>query len=75
VTKNAARVEAVEDLPRRLREAFFLARTGRPGPCLADICADVSAARFTSPPQLAIDLPGYRPPAAAQRSGQFTPDC
>jgi acetolactate synthase-1/2/3 large subunit len=75
VTKSAVQVGRVEDLPRRLREAFFLARTSRCGPCLVDIPADVSADRFSAPPRLEMDLPGYLPAGAAQRSGQFASDC
>src|ERR671926_61181 len=38
-------VRHVRDLAGIVREAFFLARTGRPGPVVIDIPKDVSAAR------------------------------
>src|ERR687886_793547 len=38
-------VREASDLPGVVREAFFLARTGRPGPVVIDIPKDVSAAR------------------------------
>ena len=61
ITKHNYLVQAPEDIPRILAEAFHLASTGRPGPVLVDIPKDVlqSATTFTWPPTL--DLPGYRP--------------
>ncbi len=41
VTKHNYLVTEVEDIPRVLKEAFFLARTGRPGPVHVDIPKDV----------------------------------
>ena len=41
-------VRDVRDLAGVVREAFFLARTGRPGPVVIDIPKDVSAARCSS---------------------------
>src|SRR5687767_14981235 len=38
-------VRAARDLPAIVREAFYLARSGRPGPVVIDIPKDVSAAR------------------------------
>ncbi|MFC7763634.1 acetolactate synthase large subunit [Catellatospora bangladeshensis] len=61
ITKHNFLVQAAEDLPRVLAEAFHLAATGRPGPVLVDIPKDVLQAQttFSWPP--ALDLPGYRP--------------
>ena len=61
ITKHNYLVQAPEDIPRILAEAFHLASTGRPGPVLVDIPKDVlqSTTTFTWPPTL--DLPGYRP--------------
>lgn len=61
ITKHNFLVQAAEDLPRVLAEAFHLAATGRPGPVLVDIPKDVLQAQttFSWPPTL--DLPGYRP--------------
>ena len=44
ITKHNYLVKRVEDLPRVLKEAFYIARTGRPGPVVIDIAKDVFAA-------------------------------
>ena len=61
VTKHNYLVTNIQDLARILREAFYIARTGRPGPVLVDICKDVlnDETEFVFPEKL--DLPGYRP--------------
>ncbi len=41
ITKHNYLVKAVKDLPQVLKEAFFIARTGRPGPVTVDIAKDV----------------------------------
>lgn len=45
ITKHNYLVTRVEDLARTLREAFHIARTGRPGPVLVDVPKDVQNAR------------------------------
>ena len=61
ITKHNYLVQAPEDIPRIIAEAFHIAATGRPGPVLVDIPKDVLQAqtRFAWPPTL--ELPGYRP--------------
>ena len=44
ITKHNYLVKRVEDLPRVLKEAFFIASTGRPGPVVIDVAKDVFAA-------------------------------
>jgi acetolactate synthase I/II/III large subunit len=66
VTKHNYMVTRVEDLARVIREAFHIARTGRPGPVLIDICKDVQQASCEPEWSDEVDLPGYRP--------AFTPD-
>jgi acetolactate synthase I/II/III large subunit len=58
IAKAAIRVEAVEEIPRRLSEAFALAVSGRPGPVLVDIPLDLQLAELDAPPPTA--------PAAAE---------
>ena len=59
ITKHNYLVTEVADLARTVREAFHLARTGRPGPVLIDIAKDVQAAEaeFLYPEE--VELPGY----------------
>ena len=66
VTKHNYLVTDVEELAQTIREAFYIARTGRPGPVLVDIPKDVQNAstEFIYPTD-PIDLPGYHPPAQA----------
>ncbi len=61
ITKHNFLVTHADDLPRVFREAFHIARTGRPGPVLIDITKDAQLARFVPDWDVAMDLPGYRP--------------
>lgn len=47
ITKHNYLVKNPADLPRVLKEAFFIARTGRPGPVVVDIAKDVFAAEIS----------------------------
>lgn len=65
ITKHNYLVKRVEDLARALAEAFYIARTGRPGPTLVDIPLDVSKALLefnaaTDYPKH-VNIPSYRP--------------
>ncbi len=62
ITKHNYLVTRPEDVARSVREAFYIAQSGRPGPVLIDITKDAqqSACEFhweAAAPQ----LPGYRP--------------
>jgi acetolactate synthase-1/2/3 large subunit len=63
VTKHNVLVKRASDLPRIVREAFYIARTGRPGPVLVDVPKDVQVASMPMPEGMELDLPGYRPRA------------
>jgi acetolactate synthase-1/2/3 large subunit len=65
ITKHNYLVGHVDDLAATIREAFHVARTGRPGPVLVDIPKDVqiAEAEFDYPTE-PIRLPGYRPAPA-----------
>ncbi len=60
-TKHNYLVKDVKDLARIIKEAFYLARSGRPGPVLVDLPKDViqSTTNFTYPET--INLRGYKP--------------
>ena len=64
-TKHNYLVKDVRDLARVIREAFFLARSGRPGPVLVDLPKDVVAAKtdFKYPKNIAMK--GYKPTTEA----------
>ena len=61
ITKESYLVLNADSLARVIKEAFHLARTGRPRPVLIDVAKDVLSeqAHFSYPED--VDLPGYRP--------------
>lgn len=69
ITKHNYLVDDVRDLAHVFKEAFHIARTGRPGPVLIDIPKDVQMA--TAPfvwPEEPVRLPGYRPPESGSQN-------
>ncbi len=69
ITKHNYLVYDVEELAYTVREAFHVARTGRPGPVLIDLPKDVQNAvtEFVYP-EGEIVLPGYHPPQRADQT-------
>ena len=62
ITKHNYLVTAVEDIAPVMREAFYIARSGRPGPVLVDISKDAQLASIDyEPDDGPVSLPGYRP--------------
>jgi acetolactate synthase-1/2/3 large subunit len=63
ITKHNYLVKRTEDLGHVLREAFFIAGTGRKGPVLIDIPKDVSnkPIEYEFPDQKQVSLRGYQP--------------
>ena len=60
-TKHNYLVKSIEDLPRILKEAFYIAKSGRPGPVLVDIPKDITSeiAEFKYPDS--VNIPTYKP--------------
>ncbi|MCY4018527.1 MAG: biosynthetic-type acetolactate synthase large subunit [Chloroflexi bacterium] len=69
ITKHNYLVTDVRDLAYTMKEAFHIARTGRPGPVLVDVPKDVQLAETEFEyPEGEIRLPGYHPPSSAEES-------
>ncbi len=69
VTKHNYLVTDVDDLAYTIREAFHIARSGRPGPVLIDVPKDVQNEKTEFVyPEGEIILPGYQPPASASEA-------
>jgi len=60
-TKHNYLVTDAKDLPRILKEAFYIARTGRPGPVHVDIPKDVTAQIAEFDYNVELDLETYKP--------------
>ncbi|NPV08892.1 MAG: biosynthetic-type acetolactate synthase large subunit [Anaerolineae bacterium] len=61
ITKHNYLVGRVEELATVIKEAFHIARTGRPGPVLIDLPRDVALGKTVYEYPDRVDLPGYRP--------------
>ena len=59
ITKHNYLVKAAKDLPQVLKEAFFIARTGRPGPVTVDIAKDVFTQEIDYVYPEKVQLKGY----------------
>ncbi len=61
VTKHNYLVKRTEDLAKTLKEAFHIARTGRPGPVLVDLPKDVMLGEASFDYSDEVDIRGYKP--------------
>ncbi|MEA3338536.1 MAG: biosynthetic-type acetolactate synthase large subunit [Chloroflexota bacterium] len=77
ITKHNYMVTDVDDLAHTIHEAFYVARSGRPGPVLIDLPKDVQIAETDfMPPKEEVRLPGYQPvgagdPKAVRRAAEL----
>jgi acetolactate synthase-1/2/3 large subunit len=61
IVKHSFMVQDPREIPQAVHEAFYLARSGRPGPVLVDIPQDLSRADIEYEPATDVALPGYQP--------------
>jgi acetolactate synthase-1/2/3 large subunit len=61
IVKNSYLVTDVNDLPRIVKEAFYLARTGRPGPVLIDVPKNIQQTRTQPVFPSEVSVRGYDP--------------
>jgi acetolactate synthase-1/2/3 large subunit len=65
-TKHNYLVKNIADLPRVMHEAFYVARSGRPGPVVVDLPKDILQAKGSySSTTVAVKHPSYRPQVKA----------
>ena len=67
ITKHNYLVTRADEIAETIREAFYIAKSGRPGPVLIDICknAQIESCEFAYPEE--VKLPGYQPVMHAPR--------
>ena len=61
ITKYGVTVRRREDLGRIIKEAFYIARTGRPGPVLIDLPKDVMGELGSAQYPSEVNIRGYKP--------------
>ncbi|MDR1650030.1 MAG: biosynthetic-type acetolactate synthase large subunit [Synergistaceae bacterium] len=74
IVKHSMQARRPEDIPRMLKDAFFIASTGRPGPVVLDLPVDVqkASAEYRRPTNPGASYPGYSaaPPEDLTRLGE-----
>ena len=76
ITKHNYLVMETSALAQTVREAFYVAQTGRPGPVLIDLPRDVQIEQTEFHYPTKVDLPGYKPvmeghPAQIKRAAKL----
>ncbi|MDY6820821.1 MAG: biosynthetic-type acetolactate synthase large subunit [Deferribacterota bacterium] len=61
IVKHSYLVKDVKDLEQSVREAFHIAKTGRPGPVVIDLPKDVMATKTSFKLKRKLYIPGYNP--------------
>ena len=70
ICKYAVTVRQREDLARIIKNAFYIAKTGKPGPVLVDIPKDIQIAMGSDEYPTEVNIRGYKPSEGAH-SGQI----
>ena len=73
ITKHHYLITRFEDVPRVIKEAFYVAQSGRPGPVLVDFPKDVQLEKTSEAVNYdpAMRLPGYQPEPRAVNPAQI----
>lgn len=61
ITKHNFQAMKADEIPKIIKSAFYIARSGRPGPVAIDLPKDVQEEEFDYDDKFQIDLPGYKP--------------
>ncbi len=61
ISKHNYLVKDIKELGRVVKEAFYIASTGRPGPVVIDLPVDVTTATWDGDIPETVNLPGYKP--------------
>jgi len=61
ITKHSYLVKDTKDIARVVKEAFFIAQTGRQGPVLIDVPVDITIGKCEEIIPTDVELPGYKP--------------
>ncbi|MBC8388511.1 MAG: biosynthetic-type acetolactate synthase large subunit [Actinobacteria bacterium] len=61
ITKQNYLIKDILELPKVVKEAFYIASTGRPGPVLIDIPVDISKGLINENIKVELKLDGYKP--------------
>ncbi|MEG0461426.1 biosynthetic-type acetolactate synthase large subunit [Gordonibacter sp.] len=61
VVKHSYLLQTTEELTRTFREAFYIAKTGRPGPVLIDVPSDLASEMLVFEYPDEVSLPSYKP--------------
>jgi len=68
VVKHSYLVKNTNDIPRVIKEAFYISNSGRPGPVLVDLPKDITSAPCTAVLDPEMDLPGYIVPSKGNKN-------
>ncbi len=68
IVKHSYLVKKTNDIPRIIKESFYITNTGRPGPVLIDLPKDITSAPFKGSLNPRMDIPGYTVPSSGNKA-------